>query len=449
LLCHEVSAEEMGPHLATVARSVEASVCRVSATFLGTGFLVDSRHVVTALHIVSGAPKIRIRCSTSKPSTGEIPARIVRVLKESDLALLQIDQPAAEHPLSIETAAPTPGQQLLALGYSLGAPQVQPRPIKAALIRTRLSEILNDNTQYEVRRAGINIDARVVHLDGALVPGLSGAPVVNMDGHVVAIGDGGLLNGAASISWAMPGERIRALMVSAEPVGTLQAASRVLFGAEMETSSDREIVAGPVRLVQTRSARLSEIAATADDARLLNMLIAPIRAMRPSLDPSELTFDILQDAASAATVVLPHAFDTQVGSHSILVSASQGRLHMLVDVQKAPSAVDSAVQETSVAIEQRAFPATQQSQWVLDPAWTYPMKYRRDDGVDFTRKSFVRLDLGKQIGYTFETLAAKNNVVVGAFAQSGVNSMDFIGDPQLAEDWLKILIATHLTSFSR
>jgi hypothetical protein len=44
----------------------------------------------------------------------------------------------------------------------------------------------------------------VMSLDGNLVPGDSGAPVVNSHNEVLAVADGGLLNGIPGISWAIP-----------------------------------------------------------------------------------------------------------------------------------------------------------------------------------------------------------------------------------------------------
>jgi S1-C subfamily serine protease len=61
-----------------------------------------------------------------------------------------------------------------------------------------------------------------VRLDGHFLPGLSGAPIFDVSGKVVAIGSGGLKSGAASVSWAVPALHLEALLLSQERLGNGQ-----------------------------------------------------------------------------------------------------------------------------------------------------------------------------------------------------------------------------------
>ena len=55
-----------------------------------------------------------------------------------------------------------------------------------------------------------HLNQEVLHLEGDLLPGDSGAPILNEKGHVVAIGNGGLKRGQVGLGWAIPAAQLDA-----------------------------------------------------------------------------------------------------------------------------------------------------------------------------------------------------------------------------------------------
>ena len=56
---------------------------------------------------------------------------------------------------------------------------------------------------------------QIFYLEANLIPGHSGSPLINMNNEVIGVVDGGILNGAAGISWAIPIGKIRFTSFSA------------------------------------------------------------------------------------------------------------------------------------------------------------------------------------------------------------------------------------------
>jgi S1-C subfamily serine protease len=83
------------------------------AKLIGTGFLVDGRHVATAAHVVTGATRIVLRRDGRVLGAGTI-AGADRGL---DVALVRSDRPIAGHVFSLSGRSPGAGERLSALGF--------------------------------------------------------------------------------------------------------------------------------------------------------------------------------------------------------------------------------------------------------------------------------------------------------------------------------------------
>jgi len=108
------------------ARALQSGVLRVEnrscgRAMLGSGFLVDRRHAVTAAHVVEDAGTITLRQS------GRLVARgtVVGADSARDVALIKLERAFDGHAFALSRRAALRGDVVTAVGYPLGAPLVQ------------------------------------------------------------------------------------------------------------------------------------------------------------------------------------------------------------------------------------------------------------------------------------------------------------------------------------
>jgi S1-C subfamily serine protease len=141
---------------------------------VGSGVvIVDKGIILTNLHVVQGAARIKVTFSTGLESE----ATLINVQPENDLAVLQ----AAQRPDELEaatmrsTSGLRPGEEVIAVGYPFG-------------IGPSVSQGVVSGLKREFRSPeGKRILTNLIQFDAAANPGNSGGPLVTMDGHVVGI----------------------------------------------------------------------------------------------------------------------------------------------------------------------------------------------------------------------------------------------------------------------
>ena len=236
-----------------VLERVASAVVKVEAgSAAASGFVwSDAAHVVTALHVVDGQGPIRVHYVDGNGRIeASSAASVARVLASSDLVLLRLDAPQQREPLPVNTEPPRVKEQFDAVGFPLNIAGVS-------------------NTEVKVRFGGKQLRSilppKVLELEGNLVPGLSGAPIVDRSGRIVGIVDGGLESGAIGISWGIPARFLQTL--AASTVTRLPGAAGIgeLFSADLDASvgRTRELAGG--RFVKLRTRSFEELAETADD----------------------------------------------------------------------------------------------------------------------------------------------------------------------------------------
>ena len=141
---------------------------------VGTGVvIVDKCVILTSLHVVSGATRIKV---TFFDGT-EAEADITGAQPENDLAVLQArtipDDLVAATMISTHDLAP--GDQVMAVGYPFGIGPSASAGIVSGLKRSFVSP--------EGKRELTNL----IQFDAAANPGNSGGPLVTMQGEVVGI----------------------------------------------------------------------------------------------------------------------------------------------------------------------------------------------------------------------------------------------------------------------
>ena len=141
---------------------------------LGTGVvIIDNGTILTNLHVVSGAKKVRVRFANGHESE----ATMVGAQPENDLAVLR----AATLPDDLEaatmrsTADLRPGDHVLAVGHPFG--------IGPSASYGVVSGLKREFRSAEGEKTLVNL----IQFDAAANPGNSGGPLVTMDGHVVGI----------------------------------------------------------------------------------------------------------------------------------------------------------------------------------------------------------------------------------------------------------------------
>jgi len=231
-LMHEsVSHAQFNPE--TLSHSVVRILVKNSLGVIGsaTGFLWKSDvQVVTSLHVLSNDPSSRVIVEFGKVKRL---ATIEAVLPEADLVMLSVDKPVAGWvPLhEFEKIKPPYQSRVSAMGFNQGALGMSTRELIKGYVNPEILKVLLPPLALNlIVRAGVlNINLPIYYLDGSLLPGYSGAPVVNAQGQLIGIGDGGLENGASSVSWVIPANQLLALeqsKVSQLPV-SLDYASQV------------------------------------------------------------------------------------------------------------------------------------------------------------------------------------------------------------------------------
>ena len=141
---------------------------------LGTGVvIIDNGTILTNLHVVWGAKKIRVRFANGHESE----ASMVGAQPENDLAVLK----AHSLPDDLEaatmrsTADLATGDHVIAVGHPFGiGPSVSYGVVSGLRREFRSSE-------------GEKTLTNLIQFDAAANPGNSGGPLVTMDGHVVGI----------------------------------------------------------------------------------------------------------------------------------------------------------------------------------------------------------------------------------------------------------------------
>jgi S1-C subfamily serine protease len=166
----------------------------------GTGFAWDERgHIVTNFHVIQGGSGARV--TLADQST--YPARLVGAFPDRDLAVLQIDVPAAKlPPIALGSSRELlVGQRVYAIGNPFGLDQTLTTGIVSALNR----EIESFN-QRTIRG--------VIQTDAAINPGNSGGPLLDSAGRLVGVNTqiASPSGASAGIGFAIPADEVNRIV---------------------------------------------------------------------------------------------------------------------------------------------------------------------------------------------------------------------------------------------
>ena len=146
---------------------------------LGSGFVVDmDGHIVTNMHVVSGAAMIEV----DFPSGLMTEAEVIAEDPDSDLAVLRVKVDAEElHPLTLGNSALLRiGDPVIAIGNPYGLYNTLTTGIVSAKGRT-------GESMRESGESGFYLLGDMIQTDAAINPGNSGGPLLNLRGEVVGV----------------------------------------------------------------------------------------------------------------------------------------------------------------------------------------------------------------------------------------------------------------------
>ncbi len=179
-------------------RSQTALIVRQHA--VGSGVIVDPNgYIVTNAHVVEGAQRIRVALPLrAEDSSGLVPvgkrriveARLIGQHKESDLALLKIDETDLPTLPLVSQERPHVGQLVFAIGSPEGLQNSVTMGVVSAL----------------ARQPDPSKPLTYIQTDAPINPGNSGGPLVDMNGAVVGINTFILSQGGGSegLGFAIP-----------------------------------------------------------------------------------------------------------------------------------------------------------------------------------------------------------------------------------------------------
>lgn len=186
-----VAAQDFLPELVKRVKpsavAIETFDARGNVVSRGSGFFIAVDKVVTNRHVIEKSSRVEIHLINGKkyPVKG-----VLAIDGEGDLAILQVDVPAAV-PLLIEKTAPQEGESIVVIGNPFGLEGSVSNGIVSAV--------------REIPGYG-----KIIQITAPISPGSSGSPVVNMRGQVIGVATLQAAEGQ-SLNFAVPSERIAQL----------------------------------------------------------------------------------------------------------------------------------------------------------------------------------------------------------------------------------------------
>ena len=251
---------------------------------LGSGFLVAPRTIATNAHVANaGRPVIAV-------GDIRIPAKVIRVDTEHDLALLSVDVDITSDPLVLSSAKVEVGEEVYAIGNPEGLENTFSQGIVSA---DRTSE----------KESLIQITNPISH-------GSSGGPVIDQNGQVVGVAVAFLGEGQ-NLNFAVPARYLDALIhgptsavpASADAKSALDKALSIRDALDKEEYSDEATSAWQVKNKEIGA--MLNIALDSDDPSILTRLARSFSSIdnQASVRAAERAFNMENSAKTSDALV--------------------------------------------------------------------------------------------------------------------------------------------------
>jgi hypothetical protein len=325
-----------------------------------TGFVwLDSLHVVTALHAVVGC-KTRMVYSSLDRSM-ESPAEIEKVSLEADLALLKLQRGLGLDPIKHITSPPNLREQFYTWGYPHGVRElIELRTEFAGGLKggmTTLDEAFCGVKGLDELFAGQSYPkggTSILRVTTTIQPGHSGAPILDLQGRVVAIADGGLLDGWRGLNWSIPAYQYLPGLPSSPDRIPVQpskwAGLYSKFTAEQtktvavpqDTHTSGSTAVGELKRVRTMSlVDLDAMLHRKGDSFWYEMVPSIQSFTRTRKELNQLSFDIYEDPVTGATLGVPSGVELAWNRDIRALESNSGAVRMFVGVLPGKSYADA------------------------------------------------------------------------------------------------------------
>jgi S1-C subfamily serine protease len=168
----------------------------------GGGFLLSPTLALTAHHVLADVSRVRVVFDHEV-----VNARVGRVDRTSDLALLELDEPVAGHVFDLAASSSMTGAQVGVIGFPLD----EPKTLTVGTVSGLDREVTTETGSY----------TQMLQTDTAINPGSSGGPVLDLRGRIVGVA-GAVRTDAQGIGFAVPAGAVRRLLGSQAPAERLQ-----------------------------------------------------------------------------------------------------------------------------------------------------------------------------------------------------------------------------------
>jgi hypothetical protein len=443
----------------------------------GSGFAIEKPNtIVTAHHVVGGCSKINVRYEGAAGGTPSKQAKVTRVLPKGDIAMLEVIDPPPVPVLAIAPPPPNHANTYAGLGYQNGQISGGDVMVTFSSGRPELASILTPQIIIELSKLNSPIDTSqsVLRFNVALQPGMSGGPIIDMNGAVIGIVAGGLKAGAAPASWGWPATLINALKTStasiSQPVrtGVAYYSLSELQQVNSAYNSREQIKCGNLRLTFRGTQPLQNLLPGADDAARVRHIMN-ISTMSDS-ELRTLKFDIWVEKRSGATAVIPAGYEITNESGVCLIATEDDQFKQMI--WGGPATTPQEVQQISAQFENLVMaPRVPTYGFQYDPQLTtlspngMPGPNFRENGLVFNRKGGMSPKVpfyGPQtpILHSFETLIARSGTFLGVGTINeevtrdlsrcllvGMGDRTCAGTRQHVRDWTHFILATQLSTF--